>query len=74
MAAGLGLENKWNEVFFLTCLLAALLITSQRKLLASKWFRIGLALLVVLILPSGRDYLGPWADGNAGSGMRQFTR
>ncbi len=52
VAAGLGLENKWNEVFFLTCLLAALLMTSQRKLLASKWFPIGLALLVVLILPN----------------------
>lgn len=52
VTAGLGLENKWNEVFFLTCLLAALLMTSQRKLLASKWFPIGLALLVVLILPN----------------------
>ena len=52
VAAGLGLENKWNEVFFLTCLLAALLMTSQRKLLASKWFPIGLALLVMLILPN----------------------
>ncbi len=50
--AGLGLENKWNEVFFLICLLAALLMTSQRKLLASKWFPIGLSLLVVLILPN----------------------
>jgi Dolichyl-phosphate-mannose-protein mannosyltransferase len=52
VAAGLGLENKWNEAFFLTSLLAALLLTSQRKLLASKWFPIGLALLVVLILPN----------------------
>jgi hypothetical protein len=52
VAAGLGLENKWNEVFFLACLLAALLMTSQRKLLASKWFPIGMALLVVLILPN----------------------
>lgn len=52
VSAGLGLENKWNEVFFLSCLLAALLMTSQRKLLASKWFPIGLALLVVLILPN----------------------
>jgi 4-amino-4-deoxy-L-arabinose transferase-like glycosyltransferase len=51
-AAGVGLENKWNEVFFLVCLLAALLITSQRKLLASKWFPIGLALMVALILPN----------------------
>ena len=52
VAAGMGLENKWNEVFFLTCLLAALLMTSQRKLLASKWFPIGLILLVLLILPN----------------------
>jgi hypothetical protein len=52
VTAGLGLENKWNEVFFLICLLAALLMTSQRKLLASKWFPIGLALLVVMILPN----------------------
>ena len=52
VAAGVGLENKWNEVFFLTCLLAALLMTSQRKLLASKWFPIGITLLVLLILPN----------------------
>ena len=52
VAAGMGLENKWNEVFFLTCLLAALLMTSQRKLLASKWFPVGLTLLVLLILPN----------------------
>jgi Dolichyl-phosphate-mannose-protein mannosyltransferase len=52
VAAGLGFENKWNEVFFLTCLLGALLMTSQRKLLVSKWFPIGLALLVVLVLPN----------------------
>jgi hypothetical protein len=52
VTAGLGLENKWNEVFFLTCLLAALLMTRQRKLLASQWFPIAFALLVVLILPN----------------------
>lgn len=52
VAAGLGLENKWNEVFFLVCLLVGLLITSQRKVLASKWFPMGLTLLVVLILPN----------------------
>jgi len=52
VAAGLGLENKWNEVFFLVCLLAALLITSQRSLLASKWFPVGMALLVLLVLPN----------------------
>ena len=52
LAAGIGLENKWNEVFFLTCLLAALLMSAQRKLLLSKWFPIGLALLILVCLPN----------------------
>jgi Dolichyl-phosphate-mannose-protein mannosyltransferase len=52
VAAGLGLENKWNEVFFLVCLLAALLMTKQRRVLASKWFPIAVALMVLLILPN----------------------
>src|SRR5579871_6711408 len=52
VAAGLGLENKWNEVFFLVCLLAGLLMTKQRRVLASKWFPIALAVMVLLILPN----------------------
>ncbi len=52
VTAGLGLENKWNEFFFLACVLVALLVTKQRKLLASKWFPIGFALIVLLILPN----------------------
>jgi hypothetical protein len=52
VTAGLGLENKWNEFFFLACLLVALLMTKPRKLLASKWFPIGFALIVLLILPN----------------------
>ncbi len=52
VTAGLGLENKWNEVFFLVCLLAALLLTKQRRILASKWFPVGFALIVLLILPN----------------------
>ncbi len=51
-AAGLGLENKWNEVFFLVSLLAALLLTKQRRVLASKWFPIAFALMILLILPN----------------------
>lgn len=50
--AGLGLENKWNEVFFLVCLLAGLLMTKQRRVLASKWFPIAFALMFLLILPN----------------------
>ena len=52
VAAGLGLENKWNEVFFLVCLLAGLLVTKQRRILASKWFPIAFAVLLLLILPN----------------------
>jgi 4-amino-4-deoxy-L-arabinose transferase-like glycosyltransferase len=52
VTAGLGLENKWNEFFFLACLLEALLMTKLRNLLASKWFPIGFALIVLLILPN----------------------
>ena len=50
--AGLGLENKWNEVFFLVCLLAGLLMTKQRRVLASKWFPLAVALMLLLILPN----------------------
>lgn len=52
VVAGIGLENKWNETFFLICLLAALLLTKQRRILASKWFPIAFALIVLLILPN----------------------
>jgi hypothetical protein len=52
VSAGAGLENKWNEFFFLVCLLAALLLTKQRRILASRWFPIGFALIVLLILPN----------------------
>ncbi len=52
LAGGIGLENKWNEFFFLICLLAALLLTRQRTILASEWFPIGFALIVLLILPN----------------------
>jgi 4-amino-4-deoxy-L-arabinose transferase-like glycosyltransferase len=52
VAAGLSLESKWTEAFFLVCLLAALLLTKQRKVLASKWFPVGFALIVLLILPN----------------------
>ncbi len=52
VTAGIGLENKWNEVFFLVCVLVALLLTKQRRILASKWFPVGFALIVLLVLPN----------------------
>ena len=52
VSAGLGLENKWNEVFFLVALLVALLLTPQRRILASRWFAAAVAIIVALALPN----------------------
>lgn len=52
VTAGLGLENKWNEVFFLVCMLAALLLTEQRRILRTKWFAVGFGLIVLIALPN----------------------
>jgi len=52
VSAGLGLENKWNEVFFLVALLIALLLTPQRRILASRWFAAAVAIIVALALPN----------------------
>jgi len=49
---GLGLENKYSMAFFAAALLIGLLITPQRRLLATKWFWIGLALASVIFLPN----------------------
>jgi hypothetical protein len=52
IVAGLGLENKWNEVFFLFAMLAALLLTPGRRALANRWFAICVALIVLIALPN----------------------
>jgi hypothetical protein len=52
VSAGLGLENKVSEVFFLVCALIALLLTPQRRILKSKWFGVAVLLIVVLALPN----------------------
>lgn len=52
VSAGLGLENKANEVFFLVAVLIALLLTPQRRILASRWFGVAMALIVALALPN----------------------
>ncbi len=52
VSAGLGLENKWNEAFFLIAVLIALLLTPQRRILASRWFGVAVALMVALALPN----------------------
>lgn len=49
---GLGLENKYSMAFFAAALLLGLLITPQRRLLATKWFWVGLALAFLIFLPN----------------------
>lgn len=50
--AGLGLENKYSMGIFGFGLSAGLLLTRQRRLLASKWFWIGVAIAFLIFLPN----------------------
>ena len=50
-AAGLGLLNKPSMAFFLIALLAALLLTPQRRLLFTPWAAAGVGVMLVLIAP-----------------------
>jgi 4-amino-4-deoxy-L-arabinose transferase-like glycosyltransferase len=52
VSAGLGLLNKPSMAFFLFALLAALLVTPQRRLLFSRWALAGTALLILIALPN----------------------
>jgi hypothetical protein len=52
VSAGLGLENKASEVFFLVAVLIALLLSPQRKMLASRWFGVSVLVIVALGLPN----------------------
>jgi Dolichyl-phosphate-mannose-protein mannosyltransferase len=52
MLAGLGLENKYSMGIFGFGLVAGLLLTRQRRLLASKWFWIGGGIAFVIFLPN----------------------
>jgi len=52
VSAGLGLLNKPSMAFFLFALLAALLVTPQRRLLFSRWAAAGVALLILIALPN----------------------
>jgi hypothetical protein len=50
--AGLGLENKHSMAFFGFALVVGLLLTSQRRLFASKWMWIAGAIALLLFLPN----------------------
>ena len=50
--AGLGLQNKLGMLFFGFSLVLALVMTSQRKQLAGKWFWIGGVVALIIVLPN----------------------
>jgi hypothetical protein len=52
LSGGLGLLNKPSMTFFLLALLAALLLTPQRRLLFNKWAVAGIALMILIALPN----------------------
>jgi hypothetical protein len=60
LAGGLALETKLSGAFFLTCLLAGLLVTRRRRLLADRWAGAGVGLLVLIELP---NLLWQWRRG-----------
>jgi hypothetical protein len=51
LMAGLGLENKYSVAFFGLGLVVGLLLSAQRRQLASPWMWLGGALSLVLFLP-----------------------
>ena len=52
LAGGLALETKLSGAFFLICLLIALVLTPQRRVLASRWAVMGVALLLLIEAPN----------------------
>jgi MFS family permease len=52
VSAGLAFENKDSVAFFLIAMLVALLLTPQRRILASRWFVVAVVLIVLVALPN----------------------
>jgi MFS family permease len=52
LSAGLAFENKDSVAFFLIAMLIAILLTPQRRILASRWFAVAVALIVLVALPN----------------------
>ena len=52
VSAGIGLLNKPSMTFFLFALLAALILTPQRRLLASRWAIVGIFVTIAIALPN----------------------
>jgi 4-amino-4-deoxy-L-arabinose transferase-like glycosyltransferase len=68
LSAGLGMLNKISIVAFLLALLAALLLTPQRRLLGSRWCLAAVALAAAIELPNFC-----WQAGH-GFPFREFLR
>lgn len=49
---GFGLLNKHSTIFFLGALLSALVLSSQRRLLITKWFWLAAAIALLIALPN----------------------
>jgi Dolichyl-phosphate-mannose-protein mannosyltransferase len=52
LSAGLAFENKDSVAFFLVAMLVALLLTPQRRILASRWFVVAVVLIFLVALPN----------------------
>ena len=50
--AGVGMLNKYSMAFFTVCLVLGLLLTPERRLLASRWLVLGVLLATALVLPN----------------------
>jgi 4-amino-4-deoxy-L-arabinose transferase-like glycosyltransferase len=50
--AGIGLENKYSMLIFGAGLMAGLILTPERRILANRWLWIGGAIALVLFLPN----------------------
>ncbi len=49
---GVGLMAKYTVGYFLVALLAGFLVTSSRRLLANRWFALGCAVAILIVLPT----------------------
>lgn len=52
VAVGVGLETKYTMAFYVAGILGALLLTSQRRYLKSRWLWYGVALAFLIFLPN----------------------
>ncbi|MGD0968004.1 MAG: glycosyltransferase family 39 protein [Candidatus Aquilonibacter sp.] len=52
VVAGIAIQSKYAVLFFLVALFIALVLTPQRRILASWWFAAGAALMLVIALPN----------------------